>query len=269
MKQIAGLGLWMALLAAPAIATEPAARAVAYDNVHIRVLDPVMAAEWYVSALGAKPSESPAPGTAQVTFGPNVITITKGDNTQPSMGTLIDHIGLSYRDLDAAVKRAEAAGANVTSPPRESPGIFRYAYIEDPWGVRIEMVEDAERIGFHHVHLRVKDPDATLTWYQQKFGGDRTKLRGRVDGVRFDGVWLFAMSSGADLPLPAAAIQLVAFRVDDVDAGMKGLTAAGVKFTSEPRTLPALRYAFVEDPNGIRVELVKERRPPDEPTPAK
>ena len=102
------------------------------------------------------------------------------------MGTLIDHIGLSYRDLDAAVKKAEAAGAKVTSAPRESPGIFRYAYIEDPWGVRIEMVQDTGRIGFHHVHLRVKDPDATLAWYEAHFGGERAKLRGKLDGLRVE-----------------------------------------------------------------------------------
>jgi catechol 2,3-dioxygenase-like lactoylglutathione lyase family enzyme len=262
MKQVAGFGVLMGLVAVAAVAAEPPARAVAYDNVHIRVLDPAKAAEWYVRALGAQPSEPPAPGTAQVTFGSNVITIIKGDKVQPSAGTLIDHIGLSYRDVDAAVTKAEAAGAKVTSPPRESPGIFRYAYIEDPWGVRIEMVQDAERLGFHHVHLRVKDPDATLTWYQQQFGGERTKLKGKVDGVRFNGVWLFAMSSEADLPAPVAAIQLVAFRVDDVDAGMKGLAASGVKAAAEPRSLPALRYAFVEDPNGIRVELVKRTTTP-------
>ncbi|MBI0385619.1 VOC family protein, partial [Streptomyces albiflaviniger] len=129
----------------------------------------------------------PAPGTAQVTFGTHVITIIKGETVQRSAGTLIDHIGLSYRDLDAAVARAEAAGATVTSPPRDSPGIFRYAYVEDPWGVRIEMVEDTAQLGFHHVHLRVKNPEATLTWYEQQLGGERTTLKGKLDGVRFDG----------------------------------------------------------------------------------
>lgn len=251
------VGLAFVTLAAASSAAEPVTQAVEYDNVHIRVLDPDKAARWYVSALGARPSTPPAPGTAQVTFGANVITITKGTSVQTSAGTLIDHIGLSFSDLDAAVKNAEAAGATVTSPVRESPGIFRYAYIEDPWGVRIEMVEDAERLGFHHVHLRVKDPEATLAWYQQHFGGQRAKLRGRVDGVRFNGVWVFAMSSGTDAPAPPTAIQLVAIRVDDVDAALKALNAAGVKTAAEPRDLPALRYAFVEDPNGIRVELVK------------
>src|SRR5712671_179877 len=246
------LSLGLALLtAAVASAADPATRATDYDNVHIRVLDPEKAAAWYVSALGATPSKPPAEGTAQVTFGSNVITITKGTAVQNSAGTLIDHIGLSFRDLDAAVKKAEAAGAKVTTTPRESPGIFKYAYIEDPWGVRIEMVEDAEHLGFHHVHLRVKDPDATLTWYQQQFGGERAKLRGKVDGVRFNGVWVFAMSSGADTPAPPTAILLIALRVNDVDAALKGLNAAGIKTAAEPRDLPVLRYAFVQDPNGI------------------
>jgi predicted enzyme related to lactoylglutathione lyase len=248
--------------AATALAAEPASRAIDLDNVHIRVLDPEKAAAWYVSALGATMSKPPAEGTAQVTFGSNVITITKGTSVVPSMGTLIDHFGLSFRDLDAAVKRAESAGAKVTSAPRESPGIFRYAYIEDPWGVRIEMVEDSERLGFHHVHLRVKDPAATLAWYQQQFGGEAAKLRGKLDGVRFNGVWLFAMSSGSDTPAPPTAIQLVALRFNDVDAALKALNASGIRTAAEPRELPALRYAFVQDPNGIRVELVKRNTKP-------
>ncbi len=256
------VGLAFVTVAAASSAAEPVTHAIDYDNVHIRVLDPDRAANWYVSALGARLSTPPAPGTAQVTFGTTVITITKGSSVQTSAGTLIDHIGLSFSDIDAAVKTAEAAGARVTGPVRESPGIFRYAYIEDPWGVRIEMVEDAERLGFHHVHLRVKDPEATLAWYQQQFGGQRAKLRDKVDGVRFNGVWVFAMSSGADTPAPPTAILLVALRVNDVDAALKELNAAGIKTAAEPRGLPALRYAFVQDPNGIRVELVKRNLTP-------
>ena len=255
-------GLAFVTIAAASGAAEPVTRATDYDNVHIRVLDPDKAAAWYVSALGAKLSEPPAPGTAQVTFGANVITITKGTAVQTSAGTLIDHIGLSFKDLDTAVRTAEAAGAKVTTTVRESPGIFRYAYIEDPWGVRIEMVEDAEHLGFHHVHLRVKDPDATLAWYQQQFGGERAKLHDKVDGVRFNGVWVFAMSSGADTPAPPTAIMLIALRVNDVDAALKGLNAAGIKTAAEPKDLPALRYAFVQDPNGIRVEVVKRNVKP-------
>jgi predicted enzyme related to lactoylglutathione lyase len=250
------------LLAGVLSAAEPAARPTELDNVHIRVTDPPKAADWYVSALGASPSQPPVAGTAQVTFGSTVVTIIKGDTIKPSMGTLIDHIGLSYRDLDAAVNKAEAAGAKVTSAPAMSPGIFRYAYIEDPWGVRIEMVEDTERLGFHHVHLRVKDPAATLGWFQQKFHGEAAKLRGKLDGVRFGGVWLFAMSAGDDAPVAPTAIQLVALRFTDVDAALRELNAGGIATAAEPKDLPALRYAIVQDPNGIRVELVKRNLKP-------
>lgn len=262
LTRILALFTWALLSAAAASAADALTKPTEYDNVHIRVLDPAKAADWYVKALGATMSEPPAPNTAQVVFGPNVVTITKGDTIVPSQGTLIDHIGLSYRDLDAAVKTAQAAGAKVTSPPQMSPGIFRYAYIEDPWGIRIEMVEDTERLGFHHVHLRVKDPVATLDWFEKHIGGERTKLRGKLDGMRYNGVWLFAMASGAETAPPPSSIQLLAFRFADVDGAFKALTAAGVKAAAEPRELPALRYGFVEGPNGVRIELVKRNKKP-------
>jgi predicted enzyme related to lactoylglutathione lyase len=55
---------------------------------------------------------------------------------------------------------------------------------------------------------------------------------------------------------------LIALRVNDVDAALKGLNDNGIKAAAEPRDLPALRYAFVQDPNGIRVELVKRHVKP-------
>lgn len=258
---------WAAAVVTVALTTLPvvvqaAAKATGFDNVHIRSLDPARAADWYVTALGAAPSEPPAPGTAQVTFSGQVVTITKGTAIEPSMGTAIDHFGLSFADLDAAVKRAESAGATVTTRPSESPGFFRYAYIVDPWGARIELVEDNERLGFHHVHLRATDPDLTLTWFAQMLGGERGKLRGKLDGIRFGGVWVFAMNSGAEPPRPSTAIQVVAVRVEDVDASARALSDAGIKMLSEPRTLPALTYAFFEGPNGIRVEVVKRLKTP-------
>ena len=70
------------------------------------------------------------------------------------------------------------------------------------------------------------------------------------------------MASGAEAPAPPAAIQLVALRFNDVDATLKTLNANGVTTAAEPRELPALKYAFVQDPNGIRVELVNRKIKP-------
>jgi catechol 2,3-dioxygenase-like lactoylglutathione lyase family enzyme len=243
-------------LAAPfGFGVDSATRVVAFDNVHIRVADPAKAADWYVKYLGAtKPA---APG--QVYFGKSLIAIVKTTDPQPSTGSAIDHIGISFTDLDAKMKEFEAGGAKVITPARDVPGIFRMAYIEDPWGVKIEVMQDTALLGFHHVHLRVRDPEASLRWFQQMFGGERGKLKGQVDGLRYGDVWLFASSSGAETPAPTAlrAVMSLGFQVRKIDESAAALKSKGVNFPVEPRQLGDLWYAFAEDPNGVRVELLQ------------
>jgi catechol 2,3-dioxygenase-like lactoylglutathione lyase family enzyme len=236
------------------LASDTVAPVIGYDNVHIRVSDPAKAVEWYVKYLGAT-----TPVAGQLYFGKALIAVVKTTNPQPSTGSVIDHIGLSYANLDEAMKLVEAGGAKIISPPRDSPGVFRFAYIEDPWGVKIEMVEDPELLGFHHVHLRVKDPETTLRWYQQMFGGERSMLKGRVDGIRYSGIWLFAASSGSDTPTPSAERAIMSFglQVPKIDQAAAALHLKGIPFPVEPRQLGDLWYAFAEDPNGVRVELLQ------------
>src|SRR5882757_2645707 len=164
-----GLGLFIALAAPMAFAgSEAATPVIGYDNVHIRVSDPVAAVQWYVKHLGAT-----TPAAGQLYFGKSLIAVVKTTNPQPSTGSVIDHIGMSFANVDEKANELQLAGAKMVLSPRDSPGVFRYAYIEDPWGVKIELVQDPETPGFHHVHLRVKDPEATLRWYEQMFGGQR------------------------------------------------------------------------------------------------
>ena len=120
-------------------AAEPLTKPFAYDNVHIRVADPQKAAEWYVKALGAKPSEAPTPQTAQVSFGAQAITITKGDSTASSMGTLIDHFGLSFSDLDAAVKQALTRSYGAPADDRTLWENDLYQPLPDYWGVAVQL----------------------------------------------------------------------------------------------------------------------------------
>jgi catechol 2,3-dioxygenase-like lactoylglutathione lyase family enzyme len=238
-------------------ADEAVAPATGYDNVHIRVSDPAKAVEWYVKYLGAT-----TPVAGQLYFGKALIAVVKTTNQQPSAGSVIDHIGLSYANLDDKIKELEPSGAKIISPPRDSPGVFRFAYIEDPWGVKIELVQDPELIGFHHVHLRVANTEASLRWYQEMFGGERSKLKGKVDGLRYGGVWLFAASSGGETPTPSAdrAIMSFGLQVAKIDESAAALHRKGVKFPVEPRQLGDLWYAFAEDPDGVRVELLQRPR---------
>jgi catechol 2,3-dioxygenase-like lactoylglutathione lyase family enzyme len=245
--------------ATTAFADGAAVAAIDFHNVHIRVPDPAKAGEWYVKYLGATPGRAPQ----LVYFGKTLIEFVKTDDPQPSAGSVIDHIGLSYADLAAKMKDFEAGGAKILTPVRDNPGLFQLGFIQDPWSTKIEVVQDAETLGFHHVHLRVPDPAASLKWYQDTFGGERSKLKGRIEGLRYGTVWLLAAASGkGETPAPSLdrAIYNVAWLVPNVDQAVTVLKGRGVKTRVEPRSIGSVRYAFVEDPNGVQIELIHLER---------
>jgi catechol 2,3-dioxygenase-like lactoylglutathione lyase family enzyme len=243
--------------AVPAAGQAPAVRSTGFHNVHLRVADPAAAAEWYIKTLGA--TKAPAPFS--VAFGRTLVALVRTADRQPSEGSAIDHIGLSYPDLPAKMKEFAAAGAKIVRPIAEAKGMFAYAYIEDPWGVKIEVMQDTELLGFHHVHLSVPDPAATLTWFREHLGGESAKLRGMLDGVRYGPIWVFASRAAAP-PAPSAARAIMSLAVDvaDVDQAAAALQARGLKPASGPGQAGPVRYAFFDDPNGVRFELVTHQR---------
>ena len=193
----------------------------------------------------------------RVVFGKTLLVFQKAPSAQPSAGSSIDHIGFSFADLDVKMKEFEAAGIKVLTPVRAMPGVFKLAFIEDPWGVKIEMVQDSETLGFHHVHLFVPDPEESFKWYLHSFGGERTKLKGRLDAMKYGDVWLLAQKGEPVAPSAGHAIDHIGWRAENLDATARELKAKGVTFTSEPRPFNALRIAFVQGPAGVRIELVQ------------
>lgn len=241
------LGLLYLPLAQAAVDT------IKYDNLHIAVTDPAEAQEWYIQYLGAELRDN-----GLVYFGDTYIRFVPTDEVRPSTGSVIDHIGISYADLAAVMAGLEGSGATVLSPLRDVEGFFSMAYIEDPWGVKFELVEDSQWPGFHHIHLRVPDPTATLDWYEDKLGGVREQFKGQLDGLRFDGVWLLASPSGNDPVVSSAdrAVRNLAWEVEDVVVASADFQSKGVTLISDSRPFQNLRYAFFEDPDGVRVEVL-------------
>lgn len=235
-------------------------QAVSWDNVHINVTEPAKAAEWYTKYLGATPVGVPGQGT-QVKFGNVLIVFLKGQEPQKSADSLIDHIGLSYADISQQIKNVQEGGAKVLTAPRDIPGLFKLGFVEDPFGIKIELVEDPELQGFHHVHLRVPDPATTLRWYEDQFGGERAKLKGRIEGLRYGGVWLLADKNGGNTPNQHGSIQYIGLLVSDIHKQAAGMEAKGVKFSVEPRALRNLWYAIAEDCDGSRVEMIQRSQP--------
>jgi catechol 2,3-dioxygenase-like lactoylglutathione lyase family enzyme len=189
----------------------------------------------------------------------------RGNTRTPSAEGSIAHLGFSYTDIAAKVDEAEAAGASVTTPVREVPGLFKLAFIVDPWGTTLEFVEDEQHLGFHHVHLRSPDPKETLQWYEDTFGGVRMNLRGRLDGILYPGnVWIL-VQRGETFPSNEGTIDHIGWRAPDAAPTLADLTARGIEMTVAPRemTLPSgmIEFFYVAGPHGARVELVD--RAPD------
>lgn len=244
---------WLAWAVVPATA-QPA---MPFDHVHLAVPDPEAAAAWYVQYFGGV-SEPP-----RVRFGTTLFSFIKRSGSPQSAGSVIDHFGFSVPDLDAAMKRFEAAGVRVVTPTREIPGLFKLAFIEDPWGSKIEVVQDPEFPGFHHVHLMAADPAGLLSWYQATFGGARASLKGRLDGVQYGKVWVLVGASRGEPPAPSVgrSIDHIGWGTSDLDAAMAWLTGKGIAPTDGPRAVGDLRIAFIDGQAGVRIEIVQRPKP--------
>jgi lactoylglutathione lyase len=258
----AALGL-LSVLACPG-AVGAQTPTLPYDHVHLLVPDTAAAANWYEKNFGGKRiTEAPD----RLMYGSTRLMFIRNANAQPSSGSAVDHIGFSFADLDAKMKELEAAGVKVVTPVRDVPGIFKLGFVEDPWGTRIEVVQDPELLGLHHIHLRGPDPEAIFTWLLQKFGGERTQLKGRLDAVRyraqgFSDMWIL-VQRGDSVPSEGHAVDHIGWRsTGSLTDTINGLRAKGVTVTSEPRPLtlpngPAINFSYVAGPAGARIEIVE------------
>jgi len=154
-----------------------------YDHVHLNVPDAAAASTWYEKNFGGKRiTEAPN----RIMFGSTRLMFLIAKDAKPSAGGAIDHLGFSVADLDAKMKELEAAGVKITTPARDVAGLFKLAFVEDPWGTRIEVVQDPELLGLHHIHMRAPNPDEAFAWLLDKFGGKRQPLKGRIDALPHD-----------------------------------------------------------------------------------
>lgn len=88
--------------------------------------------------------------------------------------------------------------------------------MEDPWGTRIEVVQDPELLGLHRVHMRGPNPDEVFNRLLAKFGGQRTKLKGRLEGVQyraagFSDMWILVQRGDGE-PSEGHAIDHIGWR---------------------------------------------------------
>ena len=234
-----------------------AAEGLPYDHMHLTASDRPAAVKWYAEHMGGEEVGR----EDRLKFGDTWFIFFKKDPGFPgSAGSSVDHIGISFPDLDAKMAEFREAGIKITGEVREI-GPIKFGFVEDPWGTKIEVMQDAETLGFHHIHLKGPNPAAVLDWYQNAFGGTRAKFKGFLDGIEYGSVWLLAQGAAEDqAATKGRAIDHLGWEVTDMEKTAKELKEKGVTFTMEPRPFNpeiAIAIAFVEGPGGVRIELVQ------------
>jgi catechol 2,3-dioxygenase-like lactoylglutathione lyase family enzyme len=239
-------------------------RTVLYDHVHLAVPDPEQARDWYIKNLGGNVGETAErvafePWTNRAPL-PVQFLFIKASDARPSDGGVIDSVGFSVTGLEAKVKALEAAGASLKEPVENVRGLWKRAVVEDPWGVKIELVEDPGHPGFHHITLRVVNPEESVKWYLTAFGGERTRLAGRLDALKYGTTYLIVAKGDGTVPSQGRAIDHLGWGPTSIDATAADLKAKNVTFTAAPQPKPNAfghRTAYVEGPGGVRIELVE------------
>ena len=253
------LAISLAVLA-PSVLTAQS-ETLLYDHVHLAVPNPQEASQWYMDHIGGEPVDG---RDDRMLLGTTRFIFQQSDDRRPSQGSVIDHLGFSVPDLDATLRELESAGATITSPRRDVDGLFPLAFVEDPWGVRLEILEDPQHLAFHHIHLRSPDPEATRQWYLEQFGGVRTPMRGRSDGILYPGnVWIL-VTEGDTFPSTEGAIDHIGWRAPEMNSKLEELSGKGVEITRGPMDLTfvngMIEFFFIAGPHGANIEMV-ERAP--------
>jgi lactoylglutathione lyase len=227
-----------------------------YHHVHLTATNSEEAAQWYAEIFDGEKKGDVA------IFGNTVIAFYEKEAGFPgSRGSAVDHIGFSVPDIEAKMAQFEEAGVKILTGIHHNK-IGKRTRVEDPWGTLIEVVDDHDLLGFHHFHILSADPDATIKWYQEMFGGEIGAYKG-IGGLKTiaygkDGARLIvSYRPGAKEPTIGRSIDHLGWSSADLDAAAEVLKSKGVKFTLEPQPYRDLRIAFIEGPDGVRIELVQ------------
>lgn len=121
--------------------------------------------------------------------------------------------------------------------------------------------------GFHHVALKVPDFEATVRFYTEGLGFEKTGSWGEGDKRAMllhagRGNYVEVFAGGVAEEQPGAVLHL-AFRTDDCDAAIEKARRAGAVVTVEPKdvVIPSspkeipVRLAFCKGPAGETIEF--------------
>jgi catechol 2,3-dioxygenase-like lactoylglutathione lyase family enzyme len=114
--------------------------------------------------------------------------------------------------------------------------------------------------GVDHINIGTDRLEETRAFFRDALG----LTEGWRPEFQFGGAWMYAGDTAvvhlvdlaaAKRPSVEAALDHFALRIDDFDAAIARLDAAGVKYRAIDIPDTPIRQVFLRDPNGVNIEL--------------
>ena len=156
-------------------------------------------------------------------------------------------------------------GAQIRDEPRVGVTASTIAFIEDPWGTRMELLEDPVYTGVNHVHMMASDADGVHEWFLEIFGGEDIPARGKgqFHTILYGDLWVHISEPAEGVPAPSRfrSIDHIGFRVPSLQAFGEVLEASGYKPYMVRPNPPGSDLMFFEGPEGIHFEITESVSP--------
>ena len=236
--------------------------AAPYDHIHLAATSSQEAVNWYVKHFGGEAarflrSTNTDYPIDRVMYGDIAVIFFERDPGEGSVGSGVDHFGFSMSNVDEVIAGAVADGGKQLGDLVEFAGM-QIGFIEDPWGTKIEIIDDPDLRGMHHLHLSSPDPESTLAWYAQNFGGELEQWKGALPSLNYGDIWLMvSQANGEVAATQGRSFDHLGWKFADLTAAESELKSNGVEFTMDPREFRTIRIAFAQGPDDVRIELVE------------
>ena len=238
--------------------------AVPYDHIHLTATNAQEAVSWYVKHFGGEAGrfrrgdgDTVQYPIDRVYYDELSVIFFEREPTGGSVGTGVDHISFSMTNVAEITAAVVADGGTQLGDLVEFSGM-QLSFIEDPWGTKIELIDDSETRGLHHIHLSSSDPEGTLSWYQRNFGGEIVQWKGVLPAINYSDVWLLvARANDAIVPTQGTSMDHLGWAAENLNDLGEVFASNGVEFTMEPRPFRGIRISFVEGPDSVRIEVVE------------
>jgi len=233
---------------------------------------------FWVDTLGGEAGTF-ANGAPIVLFPNALIFMRDQAPTAGMIGSTVNHVAFSVRDLRATVDRVVAAGYSMITESEAPAGVevvdnigviagdgpvSGIAYAAGPDGIKVEILEMRAQqapIASHHIHFFGEDAEAMRAWYIDTFGA--VARAGAVNGIIGADLPGLGLSFTANAPgmsgTTGRVLDHIGFEVEDLKSFTESLEAKGITLNVPYREVEALglAIAFVTDPWGTYIELTE------------